>query len=85
MVNNVDSNVISSIISVSNEIYFHTLMDKGKVEPFDLDNLSNALLQYASLKDINADELCSELENQDTLFKNDNVKSWFIDKIKGEK
>ena len=30
-------------------------------------------------------ELCSELENQDTLFKNDNVKSWFIDKIKGEK
>lgn len=60
-------------------------MYKGKVEPFDLDNLSNVLLQYASLKDINADELCSELENQDTLFKNDNVKSWFIDKIKGEK
>ena len=85
MVNKIDSGIISNIIIISNEIYFHTLMDKGKVESGDFDNLINTLLQYASLKDINNVELCSELENQDALFKNDNVKSWFINKIKGEK
>lgn len=83
MLHDVDSNVISSVITISNEIYFHTLMDKGHVESNDFDNLANTLVQYADLKDISPIELCSELEKQDELFKNDRVKSWFIDKIKG--
>lgn len=84
MISNVDSNVISSIINISNEIYFHTLMDIGRVNSNDFENLANTLIQYGNLKDIDKNELCSELEKQDELFKNDNVKTWLIDKIKGE-
>lgn len=82
MVNRVDSNVISDIINISNEIYFNTLIDKGKVYPQDFDNLLNTLLQYANLKDIDKFELMTEIEKQDQLFKNDRAKGWFIDKIK---
>lgn len=82
MMNRVDSNVISDIINISNEIYFNTLMDKGKVHPQDFDNLLNTLLQYASLKDIDNFELLVEIEKQDQLFRNDRGKGWFIDKIK---
>lgn len=82
MVNSVDSNVISDIINISNEIYFNTLMDKGKVYPRDFDNLLNTLLQYANLKDIDKFELLTEIEKQDQLFRNDHAKGWFIDKIK---
>lgn len=84
MISNIDSNVISNIINISNEIYFHTLMDIGRVNSSDFENLANTLIQYSNLKDIDKNELCSELEKQDELFKNDNVKTWFIDKIKGE-
>lgn len=61
MVNRVDSNVISNIINISNEIYFNTLIDKGKVYPQDFDNLLNTLLQYANLKDIDKFELMTEI------------------------
>lgn len=82
MVNIVDYNVISDIINISNEIYFNTLIDKGKVYPQDFDNLLNTLLQYASLKDIDKFELLTEIEKQDQLFRNDRAKGWFIDRIK---
>lgn len=84
MLNIIDSNVIFSIINISNEIYFNTLMDKGQVDSSDFDNLSNVLIQYSNLKDIDKNELISELEKQDALFKNDNVKSWFINRINEE-
>lgn len=73
MLNNLDKMNIENLVLISNEIYFGTLMDKGRVFEEDLNNVLNTFVQYIKLKD---------LKNEDNMFMNDKCPEWFKDKLK---
>lgn len=73
---------IENLILISNEIYFNTLMDKGRVSEEDLINVLNTFIQYINIKDLKVDEVRQLLKSEDDMFMNDKCPEWFNDKLK---
>lgn len=82
MLNNFDQIHIENLVLISNEIYFNTLMDAGRVHPEDLSNVLNTFIQYINLKDLKVDDVRKLLKSKDNLFRNDKCPEWFNDRLK---
>ena len=82
MLNNFDRIHIENLVLISNEIYFNTLMDSGRVHPEDLNNVLNTFIQYINLKDLKVDDIRKLLKSKDNLFGNDKCQEWFNDRLK---
>lgn len=82
MLNNFDRIHIENLVLISNEIYFNTLMDAGRVHPEDLNNVLNTFIQYINLKDLKVDDVRKLLKSKDNLFRNDKCSEWFNDRLK---
>lgn len=82
MLNNFDRIHIENLVLISNEIYFNTLMDAGRVRPEDLNNVLNTFIQYINLKDLKVDDVRKLLKSKDNLFRNDECPEWFNDRLK---
>lgn len=73
---------IENLVLISNEIYFATLMDKGRVFEEDLNNVLNTFTQYIKLKDLKVDDVRQLLKSEDNMFMNDKSPEWFNNKLK---
>ena len=82
MLNNFDRIHIENLVLISNEIYFNTLMDAGRVHPEDLNNVLNTFIQYINLKDLKVDDVRKLLKSKDNLFRNDKCPELFNDRLK---
>lgn len=82
MLSNFDQMNIENLVLISNEIYFNTLIDKGRVSEEDLNNVLNTFIQYIKLKDLKVDDVHQVLKISDNLFMNDKCPEWFNDKLK---
>lgn len=82
MLSNFDQMHIENLVLISNEIYFATLMDKGRVFDEDLNNVLNTFTQYIKLKDLKVDDVRQLLKSEDNLFMNDKSPEWFNNKLK---
>lgn len=82
MLNNLDKMHIENLVLISNEIYFNTLMDAGRVHSEDLNNVLNTFIQYINLKDLKVDDVRKLLKSKDNLFRNDKCPEWFNDRLK---
>lgn len=82
MLNNFDQMHIENLVLISNEIYFNTLMDAGRVHLEDLNNVLNTFMQYIKLKDLKVDDVRKLLKSKDNLFRNDKCPEWFNDRLK---
>ena len=82
MLNNFDRIHIENLVLISNDIYFNTLMDAGRVHPEDLNNVLNTFIQYITLKDLKVDDVRKLLKSKDNLFRNDKCPEWFNDRLK---
>lgn len=82
MLSNFDQMNIENLVLISNEIYFATLMDKGRVFEEDLNNVLNTFTQYIKLKDLKVDDVSKLLKSKDNLFRNDKCPEWFNDRLK---
>jgi len=82
MLSNFDQMNIENLVLISNEIYFATLMDKGRVVEEDLNNVLNTFAQYIKLKDLKVDDVRRLLKSEDNMFTNDKCPEWFNDKLK---
>lgn len=82
MLSNFDQMYIENLVLISNEIYFGTLMDKGRVFEEDLNNVLNTFIQYIKLKDLKVDDVRQLLKSEDNMFMNDKCPEWFNDKLK---
>ena len=72
---------IENLILISNEIYFNTLIDKGRVFQEDLNNVLNTFEQYIKLKDLKVDDVRNVFKISDNLFMNDKCPEWFNNKL----
>lgn len=82
MLSNFDQMNIENLILISNEIYFNTIIDKGRVSEEDLNNVLNTFIQYIKLKDLKVDDVRRLLKSEDNMFMNDKCPEWFNDKLK---
>lgn len=82
MLSNFDQMHIENLVLISNEIYFGTLMDKGRVFEEDLNNVLNTFMQYIKLKDLKVDDVRQLLKSEDNMFMNDKCPEWFNYKLK---
>lgn len=82
MLSNFDQMNIENLILISNEIYFNTIIDKGRVSEEDLNNVLNTFIQYIKLKDLKVDDVRQVLKIVDNMFMNDKCPEWFNDKLK---
>lgn len=82
MLSNFDQMHIENLVLISNEIYFATLMDKGRVFEEDLNNVLNTFTQYIKLKDLKVDDVRQLLKSEDNMFMNDKSPEWFNNKLK---
>lgn len=82
MLSNFDQMNIENLVLISNEIYFATLMDKGRVFEEDLNNVLNTFTQYIKLKDLKVDDVRQLLKSEDNMFMNDKSPEWFNNKLK---
>lgn len=85
MLSNFDQMNIENLILISNEIYFNTIIDKGRVSEEDLNNVLNTFIQYIKLKDLKVDDVRKVLkiyDSEGTMFMNDKCPEWFNDKLK---
>lgn len=57
MLSNFDQMNIENLVLISNEIYFNTIIDKGRVSEEDLNNVLNTFIQYIKLKDLKVDDV----------------------------
>ena len=72
---------IENLILISNEIYFNTIIDKGRVSEEDLNNVLNTFIQYIKLKDLKVDDVILLLKTEDNMFMNDKCPEWFNEKL----
>lgn len=72
---------IENLILIYNEIYFNTLIDKGRVFQEDLNNVLNTFEQYIKLKDLKVDDVRNVFKISDNLFMNDKCPEWFNNKL----
>lgn len=82
MLSNFDQMNIENLVLISNEIYFNTIIDKGRVSEEDLNNVLNTFIQYIKLKDLKVDDVRRLLKSEDNMFMNDKCPEWFNDKLK---
>ncbi len=82
MLSNFDQMNIENLVLISNEIYFNTIIDKGRVSEEDLNNVLNTFIQYIKLKDLKIDDVRRLLKSEDNMFMNDKCPEWFNDKLK---
>lgn len=82
MLSNFDKMNIENLVLISNEIYFNTLIDTGRVFERDLNNVLNTFVQYIKLKDLKVDDVRQLLTSEDNIFMNDKCPEWFNDKLK---
>lgn len=82
MLSNFDQMNIENLVLISNEIYFNTIIDKGRVSEEDLNNILNTFIQYIKLKDLKVDDVRRLLKSEDNMFMNDKCPEWFNDKLK---
>lgn len=82
MLSNFDQMNIENLVLISNEIYFNTIIDKGRVSEEDLNNVLNTFIQYIKLKDLKVDDVRQVLKIVDNMFMNDKCPEWFNDKLK---
>lgn len=82
MLSNFDQMNIENLVLISNEIYFNTIIDKGRVSEEDLNNVLNTFIQYIKLKDLKVDDVRLLLKSEDNMFMNDKCPEWFNDKLK---
>lgn len=81
MLSNFDQMNIENLILISNEIYFNTIIDKGRVSEEDLNNVLNTFIQYIKLKDLKVDDVILLLKTEDNMFMNDKCPEWFNEKL----